>query len=105
MLLTELRVSGNLILLRYLRYLVREVDLIILILKMFPIFIMSAYKERVYGGYNKHDAFERRLCQCFTLRFGYHWLIYVYQSIYEPATDHVQKCMKSSEIIYDAFTA
>lgn len=72
---------------------------------MFPIFIMSAYKERVYGGYNKHDAFERRLCQCFTLRFGYHWLIYVYQSIYEPATDHVQKCMKSSEIIYDSFTA
>jgi len=39
------------------------------------------------------------------LRFGYHWLIVVYQSVYEPATDQVQKCMKTLEIIYDAFTA
>lgn len=45
------------------------------------------------------------LWHCLTSGFGYYWLIKVYQSIYEPATDQVQKCMKISEIIYDAFTA
>lgn len=40
-----------------------------------------------------------------SLRFGCHWLVKVYQSVYEPAADHVQKCMKTSEIIHDAFTA
>lgn len=52
MLLDALRDSGNLILLMCLRSLARKVDLIFVILKLIPVFIVSAGEEQVCGDYN-----------------------------------------------------
>lgn len=103
--LSVLRASGNLIPLICWRSLVRKINLMFLILKLLPIFVVFACEEQVCANDNQYCTSERRLWHCFPLRFRYHQLIKVYQSIYEPATDQVQNCMKTSEIIYDAFTA